>query len=120
GSVLDPFPIGLEVVRLEEVGERAQQGLAVDLVLALARGEVVDERLVGDAALPVGRADGKLFLEAKTGDTGELDQITAVAALGELGDAPDAADAEQMRLALVGSSMDRIGLDHADQARAGA
>ena len=52
--VLDALPIGLEVVGLEERRQRPQQALAIDLVLALAGDEIVGERRIGHAALPVG------------------------------------------------------------------
>ncbi len=114
GRILDAVPIRLEIVRLEEIGERVQQARAVDLILALASGEIVDEWRVGDAALAIERGDVKLLLDAEAGNPGKLQQIPPVAGLGDLGDASDAADFEQVRL-VVGPRMRRVGLDHADQ-----
>ena len=104
---LDALPVGLEIVGLEERRQRFEHRLAVDLVLALARDEIVGERLVGDAALAIGGRDLELLLDAEARDAGELQQIAAVAGLGELGDAADAADLEQRRLVL-GAGMRRI------------
>src|SRR5262249_60905658 len=92
GRVFDALPVGLEIVSFEEFGQCAQQRLAVDLFLALAGNEIVDERPITDAALPIERADRQFFLNAKASNAAELDQITAVPALGELGDAAEAAD----------------------------
>ncbi len=44
GRALDALPVGLEIVGLEESGQRFEQRLAVDLVLALAGDEIVGER----------------------------------------------------------------------------
>ena len=88
--------------------------LAVDRVLALARGEIVDEGEEIHLALPVGRQHGQFLDHLEAGDAGQFEDVAAVAGLGELGDAPDAADAEQRRPRLV-SRMRGVGLDHPDQ-----
>src|SRR5204863_925722 len=109
GRILDTLPIRLELVGLEKIGQGAQQRFAVDLFLALAGNEIVGERLIVDAALPIQRTDRQFFLDTKAGDPGELDQVAAVAALGELGEAAEAADAKQIWLVLIGARMRRIG-----------
>ncbi len=100
---------------LRNADSEFQNRLAVDLVLALAGHEIVRERRVGHAALPVAGRDLRLLLDAEARHAGELDQVAAVAGFGELGDAADAADAKQVRPVL-GAGMRRIGLDHADEA----
>src|SRR5262245_64118907 len=91
---------------------------AVDRVLTLAGGEVVDEVVIAYAALAVGGRHDQLFDNAKARDAGELDQIAPVARLGELGDAADTAHAKEMwpRFGARGAWMRGVGLDHADQA----
>ena len=98
-----PSQSALRLLALRNVGERCEQRLAVDLLLALAGDEIVGEGLIGDAALPIGRvATVELLLDAEARDAGELDQVAAVAGLGELGDAADAADLEQIAACLSG------------------
>src|SRR5262249_18137246 len=115
GRVFDSLPVGLEIVGFEKIGERPQQARAVDVILALAGGEIVDEGGIAHPALAIGRRHRELLVDAKAGNAGELEEIAAVAGLGDLGDAADAADLVEVGLAL-GSGMRRVGLDHADQA----
>src|ERR1700731_5125233 len=92
GRALDPIPMALEMVRLEKIGERAQHAVAIDGILALARGEIVDERIVAYATLAVRRRGADFLLDTEAGDAGELEEIAAVSGFGELGDSPDTAD----------------------------
>ena len=96
--LVDAFPVGLQLVCLHEGAQRRENRLAVDRSFAFARDKIVDERRVGDAALPVFRFYRQFIFDAETRDAGELDQIAAVAALGELRDAAEAADFEKRRL----------------------
>src|SRR6202042_2830506 len=111
GRAFDALPIGLEIVGLEKRRERAQQRLAVHLVLALARGKIVDERMIAYPALAVGCRDIEFLLDPIARDAGQLNEIAAIATLGELRHAPDTADAEQIRLVLIRPRMRSIGLD---------
>ena len=93
-----PSQSALRLLALRKSRSASEQRRAVDLLLALARDEIVGERRVGDAALAIGGRDAEFFLDAEARDAGELEQIAAVAGFGELGDAADAADLEQLRL----------------------
>ena len=93
-----PSQSALRSLALRKSDSALQQALAVDVVLALAGGEIVDEGRVGHAALPVGRRHVELLLDAEADDAGELEEVAAVAGLGELGDAADAADLVEIGL----------------------
>ena len=99
--VLDAVPVGLQIIGLAGNSDSERSNcLRSTCVLALARDEIVGERRIGDAALPVGGRDLQFLLDAEARNAGELQQIAAIAALGDLGDASDAADLEQIRLVL--------------------
>src|ERR1700749_2836922 len=95
--------------------QRPQQRLAIDFVLALARGEIVHERLIRHLALPVRRLNRQLSLDAKARYAGQLEEIAAVTAFSELGETADAANVKKMRPVFIGARMRRIRLNHADQ-----
>ena len=70
GGLFDTFPVGLEIVGLEKIGQRGEQRVAVDRILALARDEIVSERRISDAALPVLCRDLELLFDAEARNTG--------------------------------------------------
>src|SRR5262249_44699734 len=92
GRVFDALPVGLEIVGCEKIRQRPQQARAVDVILAFARREIVDEGGIAHAALSIGRRYGELFVDVKAGNAGELEGVAALAGLGALGDAADADD----------------------------
>jgi hypothetical protein len=92
------------------VPSSARSSAAVDVVLALARDEVVGKQ----RGHGLRGGEHRQLCSMRKRETPELDQVAAVAGLRQLRDAADAADLIERR-PFGGAAMGGVGLDHADQ-----
>ena len=111
---LDAFPIDLQIVGLEKIGQHLKQRLAVHRLLAPARDEIVGVGEEIRPALPVRRQRTQFLDNLEAGNACQFQDVAAVAGFGELRDAADAADPEQLRPCFI-LAVRNIRLDHPDQ-----